>query len=430
MRERPLIELRHIHQSFRLSSGQKIKVLKDISLALGEGEVLALLGPSGSGKSTCLRILSGLIEPTLGDVRRRGAPLVGPNPDVALVFQNFALLPWLRVAENVAIGLEPQHLPEAELQERVKHAIDLVGLEGFEEAYPRELSGGMKQRVGIARALVMERPVLCLDEPFSALDVLTAETLRREVLNLWSSGKTGIRSVIIVTHNILEAVSMGSRIVVMGAHPGHIRLSVQNELPYPRDEKSGTFRSLVENIHDVITESVNPDTPDWTPPALAAGAIESIPPVNLNECLGLLEHIGGIGGRADAFALAHALSKDSVQVLLMAKTLELLDLVDTPRNAIVLTELGRRFIQGDVNARKALIHDQLSQLQLVRRFRERLSQAPEQSLSREECLEMIQEWLPNEAAHTVLDSLIQWGRYGEVLGFNADEQRVYVDTGA
>ncbi len=427
--ETPLVELQGIDQSFMLSSGQKIQVLKDVSLSLQPGEVLALLGPSGSGKSTCLRILSGLIEPTLGKVRRRGEPLEGPNPDVALVFQNFALLPWLNVAGNVALGLEPLHLPEKEVQDRVKRAVDLVGLEGFEEAYPRELSGGMKQRVGIARALVMERPILCLDEPFSALDVLTAEALRREVLNLWISHQTPVKSVVIVTHNIIEAVSLGGKILVMGTNPGQIRLAIRNDLPYPRDEKSGTFRELVENIHDVITQSVIPDTPDWIPPALQAQAIDPLPAVNLNETIGLLERVAGQGGRADAFALAHTLHKESVQVLLMAKAAELLDLVDTPRNAIVLTDLGKRFIGSDVNGRKKIIQEQLSLLQLVQLLKKRLEHTEEGSLPRVECLESVREWLPNEPAEQVLDTLIQWGRYGELLGFNADLDSVYLDRG-
>ena len=426
-RQTPLIELRHIHHSFRLSSGQKIKVLRDIGLILDPGEILVILGPSGSGKSTALRILAGLIEPTLGVALGSGKPIVGPNQEVALVFQNFALLPWLTVAQNVAAGLEPLRLTKEDVETRVKRAIDLVGLEGFEEAYPRELSGGMKQRVGMARALVMERPVLCLDEPFSALDVLTAEVLRKEVLNLWTSKKTAIRSVILVTHNILEAVSMGGRILVMSANPGQIRISIRNELPYPRDEKSGRFRELVENIHDVITEAVHPDSPDWVPPAFANQVIESFPSVNLNEVLGFLERMSQMGGRVDAFALAQALGKESTGVLLMAKAAELLDFVDTPRNAVVLTDLGRQLVTADVNARKALIRQQLETLQLVRLMRQHLEKELDLTMTRDACLTAIQGWLPNEPAEQVLDSLVQWGRFGELFGYNSDQKLLYLD---
>lgn len=425
----PLVELQNVHQTFKLSSGQKIKVLKDINLSLMPNEILTLLGPSGSGKSTCLRIMAGLQEPTQGKAKRHGHTFDGANTDIAMVFQNFALLPWLKIFENVALGLEPLRLSKDEVNERVKRAIDLVGLEGFEEAYPRELSGGMKQRVGIARALVMERPILCLDEPFSALDVLTAEVLRKEVLNLWISKKTSIQSIILVTHNILEAVSLGGRILVMGANPGHIRIAIKNDLPYPRDEKSGKFKELVDNIHDVITESVIPDAPEWVPPALAASVAESFPPVPMNEVIGLIEMVCDQGGRLDAFALAHTLMKDSVQILLMAKAAELLDFVDTPKNAIVATDLGRRFARGDVNTRKKMLHSQLEQLQMVKLLKGKLESSEDFSIQREEAIQLIQDWLPNEPASVVLDTLIQWCRYGELFGFNADKQTIYLDRG-
>ncbi len=232
-----ILELKGVHHSYGLSSGQKIKVLQDIDLAILPNEILVLLGPSGSGKSTCLKILAGLLEPTQGNVLLHGRPVDGPNPEISMVFQNFALLPWLSVTENIALGLHSLNLSTEQFNDRIKKVVDMVGLEGFEEAYPRELSGGMKQRVGIARALAMERSILCLDEPFSTLDVLTAEGLRRELLKLWLSKKTKLESIILVTHNVSEAVSLGSRILVLGTNPGTFRLSIKNDLPYPRDEK-------------------------------------------------------------------------------------------------------------------------------------------------------------------------------------------------
>ncbi|MBC7386193.1 MAG: ATP-binding cassette domain-containing protein [Cryobacterium sp.] len=425
----PLIQLKAVHQSFVLSSGQKIKVLKNIDITLMPNEILTLLGPSGSGKSTCLRIMAGLQIPTEGKMLRNGNPLDEVNPDIAMVFQNFALLPWLKVSDNIALGLETLKLSAADVTEKVKQAIDLVGLEGFEEAYPRELSGGMKQRVGIARAIVMERPILCLDEPFSALDVLTAEVLRKEVLNLWISKKTSIQSIVLVTHNILEAVSLGSRILVMGTNPGQIRLEIKNDIVYPRDEKSGTFKELVDNIHDVITQAIIPDTPHWVPPALAASAVESLPPIPINEVIGLLEVIEIQGGRIDAFALAHTLRRDSVQILLMAKAAELLDLVDTPKSGVVLTDLGKRFIRGDVNLRKQILHEQLGQLQIVKLLKQKLEGEESLSMRKETANLLIQEWLPNEPATQALDTLIQWTRYGELFGYNADTDTIYLDRG-
>ncbi len=429
MNQTPLMELKNIYQTFKLDSGRKIKVLQDINLSLGKDEVLVLLGPSGSGKSTCIRILAGLLEPSQGDVFLNGHVLDGTNQDVALVFQNFALLPWLNVADNVSLGIKPLKLSHEEVQIRVKHAIDLVGLEGFEEAYPKELSGGMKQRVGFARALVMERPILFLDEPFSALDVLTAETLRKEVLNLWTTKKTSTQSIILITHNISEAVSMGSRILVLGSNPGQIRYSIKNDLPYPRDEKTAAFKSLVESIHDVLTEAIIPDTPDWVPPAFAAITIESLPNVSLTEVVGFLELLSQEGGRADIFALAQKLMKDSLNILMMAKAAELLDFVDTPKNQIVLTDLGRNFIKADINRRKQMIHERMMQLKVTQMFYQKLVNAENLSIPKEEAIQSIHEWLPNENPEEVFDTLVQWGRFGELFGYNDDSQSVYIDRG-
>ena len=429
MNTTPLMELRNIYQTFKLDSGRKIKVLQDINLSLGKDEVLVLLGPSGSGKSTCIRILAGLLEPSQGEVFLNGEKLDSTNPDVSLVFQNFALLPWLNVADNVSLGIKPLKLSNEEVRTRVKRAIDLVGLEGFEEAYPKELSGGMKQRVGFARALVMERPILFLDEPFSALDVLTAETLRKEVLNLWTAKKTSTQSIVLITHNISEAVSMGSRILVLGSNPGQIRYSIKNDLPYPRDEKTSAFKSLVESIHDVLTEAIIPDTPDWVPPAFAAMTIESLPNVSLTEVVGFLELIQQEGGRADIFALAQKLMKDSLNILMMAKAAELLDFVDTPKNQIVLTDLGRNFIKADINRRKQFIHERMMQLKITQMFYQKLVNNEGLAIQKEEAIQSIHEWLPNENPEEVFDTLVQWGRFGELFGYNDDSQSVYIDRG-
>ncbi|MBI3544831.1 MAG: ATP-binding cassette domain-containing protein [Deltaproteobacteria bacterium] len=427
--ENPIVELKGVNHTFTMGMGQKLKVLSDIDFALYPDEIVALLGPSGSGKSTCLRIMAGLLKPSDGEVLVDGKRLDGANPWMSMVFQSYALLPWLTVFENVALGLEPHNLPKAEVRTRVKKAIDLVGLEGFEEAYPKELSGGMKQRVGVARALVMERPIICLDEPFSALDVLSAETLRAEILNIWLSKKTQTKSMVLVTHNITEAAAFAKRIFVMGTNPGHLRVSIKNDLPYPRDERSSGFKSLVNNIHDVITQAIIPDTPEWVPPALAGTSIETLPAVPLNELIGLLEFIAARGGQGDSFAISKELGKDFGQVLFLAKAAELLDFVDTPKNAIVLTDFGKRFIQGDVNVRKRVLHEALKQLKLSQLLEAKLREADHLALSIEIVLEHMREWLPNENAQAVLDTLIQWGRYGELFGYNDDTKEIYLDVG-
>jgi len=325
MIEPPLIQLKSVSKKFQLESGAELKVLEGVNLSVSDGDVVALLGPSGSGKSTCLRIMAGLIDATSGQALARSKPLAGINQDVALVFQSFALFPWETVYDNIALALTPLGMPPGDIKERVKRAIDLVGLEGFEEAYPRELSGGMKQRVGIARALVMERPILLLDEPFSALDVLTADTLRTEIIGIFRGGRTPTRSLLIVTHNIQEAVIIAKRILVMGVNPGHVRDEILNDLPYPRDEDSVAFSRMVSRIHALITETIMPDVPKaGTIVRVSAkeGALEILPDVQISEVIGLLESIHE-AGMADIFELSHTIGKDFGQTLYLVKAAEI-----------------------------------------------------------------------------------------------------------
>ncbi|MGZ3693556.1 MAG: ABC transporter ATP-binding protein, partial [Bdellovibrionota bacterium] len=342
-----------------------------------------------------------------------------------MVFQSFALLPWLTVAENVALGVKPLQLPELEVKKRTEDAIHIVGLEGFEEAYPKELSGGMKQRVGIARALVMQRPILALDEPFSALDVLTAETLRKEVVNLWTAKKTATQSVLMITHNITEAVSMGTKILVMGANPGVIRYSIKNDLPFPRDEKTAAFKNMVESVHGVLTQSIIPDTKEWIPPgAIPSTVIEPIPNVSPGEVISFLEKISEGGGRADIYELSHKMMKDSLHTLLMAKAAELLDLVDTPGNQVVITDGGRAVVKANTDERKALFHKKMLLLKIIQSFLDRLGSTGTGYLTLEEAQKAIHEWLPNENPKQVFDTLIQWGRFGDLITYNGETRRV------
>src|ERR1700694_4716905 len=271
----PLIELRHVSKSYvGADGGSPVTVLDDISLEIREGEMLALLGQSGSGKSTILRLMAGLTEPTQGAVLSHGAPLAGVNRGLAIVFQSFALYPWLTVQENVQVGLIQRRLSAREAQEEIDRALELIGLSGYENAYPKQLSGGMRQRVGFARALVAQPEVLCMDEPFSALDVLTAENLRTQVVDLWrGSGHAGLRSIFLVTHNIAEAVFIATRIVIISSHPGRVRNVIVNPLPYPRDVNSRQFVALVDQVHAAITALVLPDEPADQPAARPAGAV-------------------------------------------------------------------------------------------------------------------------------------------------------------
>ena len=438
--QQPIIELKNVSKSFTLESGTDIKVLEGVNLSIQEDEVVALLGPSGSGKSTCLRIMSGLIPPTSGEVFARQKPLEGVNLDVSLVFQSFALFPWETVYQNIALALKPMKFKAEEVKARVKKAIDLVGLEGFEEAYPRELSGGMKQRVGIARALVMERPTLFLDEPFSALDVLTADTLRTEMVKIFLDKKTSTRSMVIVTHNIQEAVFMAKRIMVMGIQPGHIRQEIINDLPYPRNDQSPAFRRMVSRIHALITEALMPDAP-----VIAAGAgpevsplprsqpkeapVEALPNVQIIEIIGLLEAIADQGGSADIFELAHDTGRDFGRTLYLVKGAELLELVDTPKQYVVLTELGRHFVAGDINLRKRMLHELFGSLRIVQMTTNLLRKDEHLRLPVEDLTERVGEWLPNENPHFIVETLVSWGRFAEYFGYNDDLKEVYLDVG-
>ena len=431
-----LIELKNVSKSYRLESGTELPVLRDVNLKVYEGESVALLGPSGSGKSTALRIMSGLLLPSMGQVHTKNEPLVGTNLDVAMVFQSFALFPWETVYSNIGLALKPLGLPPAELKARVKRAIDLVGLEGFEEAYPRELSGGMKQRVGIARALVMERPVLLLDEPFTALDVLAADTLRYEMMKIFLERKTASKAMVLVTHHIEEAVAMAHRILVMGANPGHIRREIVNDLPFPRDEKSPGFRRMVQQTHAQIAEALIPDTaPTPEPstvmprPAPKEPPIETLPAVQIVEVIGLLEAVGDQGGRADIFELARQTGKDYGTTLYLVKAAELLDLVDTPKQTVVLTDLGTHFVNGDINIRKRMLHELFAALKIVQMTSNLLRKDETLRMPISSLKERVAEWLPNENPEQIVDALVEWGRFSEYFGYNDDTKELYLDVG-
>ena len=425
-----LLELQKINKTFLLESGRELKVLENINLSLSEDQVVALLGPSGSGKSTCLRIMCGLQTPTDGQVYSNGKLLEGINSDVSLVFQSFALFPWETVKRNIEISLFPLNLSSTDLNARVKNAIDIVGLEGFEEAYPRELSGGMKQRVGVARALAMERPVMFLDEPFSALDVLTADTLRDEIMKIFLSKKTKTRSMLVVTHNIQEAVIMADRILVMGSNPGHIRAEFVNNLPYPRIPDTIPFLEMVSKIHGLITDTYIPDTINTHLPRGPKQAfIEILPDINLLDMIGLIETILSEGGAVDVFVLATYVGKDFGTTLYIVKAAELLGLVETPKQQVVLTKSGQVFSSADVNTRKKMINEMFDKLQIVQKTADLLKQSENIRMSVEKLKEMVHEWLPNENSDRIVATLISWGRYAEYFGYNDNTKSIYLDVG-
>lgn len=424
-----IAELRAVSKSYNIAGGHELKVLDNIDLTVQEGELLALLGQSGSGKSTILRCLTGLIEPSSGRVLSNGKPLHGVNTDASVVFQTFALYPWLTVEQNVAVGLMSRRLVRAERDSAVDRAIDLIGLGNYHAAYPRELSGGMRQRVGIARALVSKPKLLCLDEAFSALDVLTAENLRQELISLWHSPDSGLTSIFMVTHNIEEAVEMGTRIVVVFPRPGRLGLVLENPLPYPRDTKSAEFQRLVGVIHDAITTLTLPDLPPEVPmpgEPISRGRrrMESIPLVPVGQILGLVSLLHDSPELNNLYDISDEIGKEFGEAIAIVKAAEILDFVDTPKQDVCLTDLGRQFVTADRAGQKTIFAQQVYKLRLFHIILALLEESEE--IEAERVIKDIASALPYDNPEKTFETMIAWGRYAGLMDFNAKTGMVFV----
>jgi NitT/TauT family transport system ATP-binding protein len=415
----PLLEVRNVSQSFPGANGGSVEILHDINFEIREHEVVAIMGPSGCGKSTLLRAIIGLEPPTAGQILYRGKAQTGLNPSMALVFQNFALFPWLTVQENVAVGLSHLSLATAEREKRVKQVIDDVGLDGSEEAYPKELSGGMKQRVGLARALAVQPEILCMDEPFSALDVLTSETLRNEVIDIYTSKTSPVNTILMVTHSISEGVFMATRLVVMGAHPGTIRAVFDNALPYPRDEHHPDFIALIEKLHSLITQTVFPAVP--VPGAIAGGGqlpIQSIPVISLSSAIGLLEVLENEGGM-ELFELTRHVHIELTQLLLVVKAAELFRWVTTPGGRVEMTTEGRTFLAANINTRKQLLNAILRGLFVFDFIVQALKQSARNEVDEAVVLSQLALAFPHERPQRILRAVVAWARYAELFKYNS-----------
>jgi NitT/TauT family transport system ATP-binding protein len=418
-----LCEVKGVWHDFPLPNGNLLRVLEDINLAVRPNEVIALLGPSGCGKSTILRILAGLIRPTRGDVLYHGEPLRGLNPGIAIVFQSFALYPWMTVTENVQTVLRAIHLPWKEITERTDRVIKLVGLAGFEEAYPRELSGGMKQRIGMARALSVDPEILLMDEPFSQVDALTAESLRAEVLDIWSAKSRKLSSILLVSHDIKEVVYMADRIVILGTNPGRVRTVVENRLPRPRDYRSPQVLGLVDHLHEIITRTEMPDVPAPVAGPGPAG-IEPLPAASASQIVGLLEYLDARGGKEDLFRIASDTNQEFGRVISVVKAAEMLDFVDTPKRVVVLEPEGHRFVKATPEQQKAIWREHLLKLRLFHDVYEVLQREPKHEMDKEILLETIILNMPQENYETIFQTFTHWARFGDLMAYNETTETI------
>ncbi|KUR79988.1 AAA-associated domain-containing protein [Novosphingobium sp. Fuku2-ISO-50] len=421
--EKPLlVEVKGLRHYY---SGQDHLVLDDVNLELSQGEIVGLLGRSGSGKSTLLRSIAGLIRPSEGIARLVPGPDV-PDPSVAMVFQTFALFPWLTVLENVELGLEAQKIPAPQARARALAAIDLIGLDGFENAYPKELSGGMRQRVGLARALVVDPSLLLMDEPFSALDVLTAETLRTDLLDLWSEGRVPIKSILIVTHNIEEAVLMCDRILVFSTNPGRVVGEIRVDLPQPRDRLDPAFRALVDDIYARMTARTEITAPMRDGLFPGTGIAMVLPRVSTNSIAGLIEEVDGtpFEGRASMSELADSLQLEADELFPMAETLQLLRFAELRGAELVLTPAARRYAQGDVDQRKALFAQALNQhVPLVQHIRRVLDERASHEAPARRFRDELEDYMSEDYADETLRTVTLWGRYAEIFAYDEEADR-------
>ncbi|HVC63119.1 MAG TPA: nitrate/sulfonate/bicarbonate ABC transporter ATP-binding protein [Acetobacteraceae bacterium] len=416
-----LLEVRGCRQAYHKDANADLVVLDDVNLTLREGEMVALLGRSGSGKSTLLRIVSGLLQPTAGEVLWCGRKVVGPADGVAMVFQSFALFPWLTVRENVGLGLEARRVPRAEREKRSEDAIDLIGLGGFENAYPKELSGGMRQRVGLARALVVHPDLLLMDEPFSALDVLTAETLRTDLIDLWSEGRLPVKAVLMVTHNIEEAVLMCDRILVFSSSPGRVASELAVKLPHPRNRLDPVFRQLVDDIYGLMTRraAAGPRAPAAPVTSIAT----PLQRVGTNLMAGMTETLVGppYHGRADLPALAASLQYEVDELLPLGETLQLLHFAVLEEGDIALTEEGRRFGAADTEERKRIFAAALrAHVPIINMIRQVLDQRWNHRASAERFRDELEDHMSPDYAEDTLRAAIAWGRYGELFSYDEE----------
>ena len=421
----PIITASQIQKCFVQPDGREIQVIAPIDLSIEPDSIVALLGPSGSGKSTLLRILTGLTPPSAGKVLWHGAPLSESSPNLAIVFQSFALFPWLTVLDNVEVPLLAQGMAHFERHHRALRSLDKVGLKGFESAYPKELSGGMKQRVGFARALAVEPEILFMDEPFSALDVLTAENLRGELMELWLGKKIPTRSIFLVTHNIEEAVLLADRIIVLGRNPARIRADFRVPLRQPRDHTSADFLVYVDYIYKLMTQ------PQLEPAPLAAGGLPArkpslmLPHARPGAIAGLLEIMNDHSEKEDLYHLADKLLMDFADLVPIVEAATLLGFAKSGKGDVEITPEGKAFAQADISDRKLLFRQAaLANVPLLQQINCSLTGKSDNSMPLEFFREIVEEHLSEDEANRQIDTALDWGRYGEIFTYDSESDRL------
>lgn len=422
-----LLDVKNVYKTFDIKGSTGTTILADINLAVNEGEFVAILGPSGSGKSTLLRIVAGLIPASSGTVSYLGQPIDGVNPGVAMVFQSFALFPWLTVLENVLLGLEAKQMPTPDKREKALRIIDILGLDGFENAYPKELSGGMRQRVGIGRALVSDPDVLLMDEPFSALDVLTAENLRRDLLELWLEGKIPTKSIILVTHGIEEAVYMADRAVILSANPARIIQDITIGMPRWRDKKTAEFTDMVDHIYSLMTrrELTRIETATEMPGKKAV----AVPHVMAGALTGFLELLEDQAERIDLYKLGERFVMDIEDFFPIVEAATLLQFAQVVEGDIELTPEGVAFAQASIIERKELFKKQLlANVPFAGQMLNIIESKSNKRMNIEFFEEIVRRSAGEEAAAQQIDTLVNWGRYAEIFEYDKHKKQVYIDA--